>query len=289
MKNRLKLPAPAKLNLFLHITGRRDDGYHELQTLFQFLDMADELEFSKRNDGHIQLSTPVTDVAHEENLIVRAARMLQSASQTSFGAEIKIDKKLPMGGGMGGGSSDAATTLLALNHLWQINYSLPELAQIGIKLGADVPIFLFGEAAFARGIGEQFEAALPTESWYVIIHPEAHVSTGAVFNHPELPRSTAPLQAPLAKCHEMNWQKLPNDCQELVFKLYPQVAAAHQWLLQYAASKMTGTGACLFAPCSTESEAKQVLAGLPKCYRGWVAKGMNRSSAHLALAAQQEG
>ncbi|RTE87427.1 MULTISPECIES: 4-(cytidine 5'-diphospho)-2-C-methyl-D-erythritol kinase [Gammaproteobacteria] len=289
MNKEITLPAPAKLNLFLHITGRRQDGYHELETLFQFVDLADQITFRARDDGEFRLSPQIEGVSTEENLIIKAARALRGiAGDTSLGADINLTKNLPMGGGLGGGSSDAATTLIALNALWHLNLSYQELADIGVKLGADVPIFIHGEASLARGVGEELEAASPSECWYVIVHPQVHVSTAAVFTHPELPRSTKPIHHTDQVITGLNWQQLGNDCQQLVFNLYPSVAAAHQWLLQYAASKMTGTGACLFAPFSSENEAKRALASLPKDYRGWVAKGMNRSTAHLALAKQLE-
>lgn len=290
----LTLPAPAKLNLFLHITGRRPDGYHELETVFQFLEIADTLHFSIRDDSELHLTPEIPEVSEEENLITKAARALKSAAnQPYLGVDIRLEKKLPMGGGLGGGSSDAATTLIALNKLWALNFSMQELAAIGIKLGADVPIFIHGFSSFAKGVGEQLQEATPTESYYLIIHPQQHVSTGAIFTHPNLTRNTKPLGniqvRPNSLLTGMNWQNLNNDCQDLVFNLYPTVAAAHNWLLQYAASKMTGTGACLFAPFSTEEAAQQVLEKLPKQYRGWIAKGMNRSPAHLALASQLEG
>ncbi|HZX51641.1 MAG TPA: 4-(cytidine 5'-diphospho)-2-C-methyl-D-erythritol kinase, partial [Pseudomonas sp.] len=190
----LILPAPAKLNLMLHILGRRADGYHELQTLFQFLDFADELGFALRQDGEIQLHTPIDGVPHDSNLIVRAARSLQHASGTRLGADIWLDKRLPMGGGIGGGSSDAATTLLGLNHLWQLNWDQDRLAALGLSLGADVPVFVRGHAAFAEGVGERLTAVELDEPWFLVAIPQVFVSTAEVFSDPELTRDTPPIK-----------------------------------------------------------------------------------------------
>lgn len=281
----LTVPAPAKLNLFLHITGRRPDGYHLLESIFQFLDISDELGFTPISTPEILLSPAIPGVAHEDNLIVRAAEALkQHCGRPELGVQIELVKVLPMGGGLGGGSSDAATTLIALNHLWQLGLSRNELMAIGLNLGADVPIFVFGHAAFATGVGEQLTKVEPEESWYLVVHPGIEIITQAVFTHPDLPRATPALPQALS-----NWQEHQNDCQALVFKLYPQVAQAHQWLLEYAPSRMTGTGACLFAPFSSRGAAAQALADLPKNYRGFIAKGLNRSPAYQALAMCSEG
>ncbi|MDF0533842.1 4-(cytidine 5'-diphospho)-2-C-methyl-D-erythritol kinase [Shewanella sp. A32] len=266
-------PAPAKLNLFLHINGRRADGYHELQTLFQFLDYGDLLDFKITNDGKITLHSNLnTNIADDDNLIVKAAKLLQQQSASKLGAEIWLDKKLPMGGGVGGGSSDAATTLVALNALWQIGLDQPQLAALGLKLGADVPIFIHGHAAFAEGVGEKLVAVDIPEHWYLVIAPEAHVSTAAIFQHPDLPRDTAKLS--WNELLSANWK---NDCQTLVSNNFPQVAKALAWLLEYAPSRMTGTGACVFGEFETQQQALECLAKMPKTFRGFVAKGTNIS------------
>ncbi|WP_163934276.1 4-(cytidine 5'-diphospho)-2-C-methyl-D-erythritol kinase [Paraferrimonas sp. SM1919] len=265
-------PAPAKLNLFLNINGRRQDNYHELQTLFQFIDICDYLDFESRHDGKIMLLTDFDEVAHDDNLIVKAARILQQHTRTKLGANIWIKKKLPMGGGIGGGSSNAATTLVALNHLWQTGVSQEQLADLGLALGADVPIFVRGHAAYAEGVGEKFTDANPEEYWYLVIVPQTHVSTAAVFSHPHLTRDSAKIDV-----SSLPRSKFKNDCQSLVTKLYPQVAKALDWLLKYAPSRMTGTGACVFAEFSSEEEAVKVYQQLPKEFHGFLSRGCNRS------------
>ncbi|KJY96452.1 4-(cytidine 5'-diphospho)-2-C-methyl-D-erythritol kinase [Pseudoalteromonas ruthenica] len=276
----LSVIAPAKLNLFLHITGRRDDGYHELETLFTFLDHGDELHFQPRQDSRLELA-PMNGVANEDNLIFRAGELLRQAYQQRglevCGVNIDIDKRLPMGGGVGGGSSDAATTLLALNSLWGNKLSLDELAELGIQLGADVPVFIGGSSALARGVGEQLQAVDVPQHWYLVVHPQVHISTAAVFGHPDLPRDSAPLP--------QQWQHAEhrNDCEALVKKLYSEVEKTLQWLLKYAPSRMTGTGACCFAAFDSERAALDVLEKLPTEWQGFVAKSLNQSPAHTAL------
>lgn len=266
-------PAPAKLNLFLHINGRRSDGYHELQTLFQFVDCCDQLDFRVTDTPELILhSTMSAVVADNDNLILRAAKSLQQATGFNGGAEIWLDKRLPMGGGLGGGSSDAATTLVALNRLWNTQLSHDELAAIGLKLGADIPVFIHGFAAFAQGVGERLQAVNPAELWYLVIAPDAHVSTAAVFQDPLLPRNT-----PKLGLDTLLSQPWANDCQELVVSKYPQVAKALGWLLEYAPSRMTGTGACVFGEFSSQQQALAALAKLPSDMQGFVAKGMNIS------------
>lgn len=266
-------PAPAKLNLFLHINGRRSDGYHELQTLFQFVDCCDQLDFRVTDTPELILhSTMSAVVADNDNLILRAAKSLQQATGFNGGAEIWLDKRLPMGGGLGGGSSDAATTLVALNRLWNTQLSHDELAAIGLKLGADIPVFIHGFAAFAQGVGERLQAINPAELWYLVIAPDAHVSTAAVFQDPLLPRNT-----PKLGIDTLLSQPWANDCQELVVSKYPQVAKALGWLLEYAPSRMTGTGACVFGEFSSQQQALAALAKLPSDMQGFVAKGMNIS------------
>ncbi|ASK70402.1 4-diphosphocytidyl-2-C-methyl-D-erythritol kinase [Shewanella putrefaciens] len=266
-------PAPAKLNLFLHINGRRADGYHELQTLFQFIDCCDLLDFRVTQTPELILHSDMSSVvADSDNLILRAAKSLQQATGYPGGAEIWLEKCLPMGGGLGGGSSDAATTLVALNQLWNTQLSNDELATIGLKLGADIPVFIRGFAAFAEGVGERLQAVTPTEFWYLVIAPDAHVSTAAVFQDPLLPRNT-----PKLGIDTLMSQPWANDCQDLVVSKYPQVAKALGWLLEYAPSRMTGTGACVFGEFSSQQQALAALAKLPSDMQGFVAKGMNIS------------
>lgn len=277
-------PAPAKLNLFLHIIGQRNDGYHQLETIFQFLDHSDTIEIRKTQDNNIELLTPIDGVLHEDNLIVKAARLLQShllKNSTIFnnvylGAQIKITKILPMGGGLGGGSSNAATILLALNTLWQANLSNTELAKLGLSLGADVPIFIHGFAAFAEGVGEELTAVYPQESWFLVSKPDVSISTASIFTDADLTRNTAKvnLNDDISKldidlCH--------NDCQTLVIKKYPEVAKLLAWLVEYAPSRMTGTGACIFSRFDTEQEACRIQSLLPNGIISFVAKGVNTS------------
>ena len=277
-------PSPAKLNLFLYITGQRADGYHTLQTLFQFLDYGDEIGINLRHDGEIHLLTPVEGVAHEDNLIVRAARLLmKTASATArlpagSGADISIEKRLPMGGGLGGGSSNAATVLVALNHLWQCGLSVDELAAIGLTLGADVPVFVRGHAAFAEGVGEILTPVDPQEKWYLVAHPGVSIPTPVIFNDPDLPRNTPKRSIKtLLKC------EFGNDCEVIARKRFREVDAVLSWLLEYAPSRLTGTGACVFAEFDTESEARQVLEQAPEWLNGFVAKGVNLSPLHRAM------
>lgn len=277
-------PSPAKLNLFLYITGQRADGYHTLQTLFQFLDYGDTIDITPRSDGEIRLLTPVDGVAHEDNLIVRAARLLmKTAAQhgrlpTGSGADIRIDKRLPMGGGLGGGSSNAATILVALNHLWQCGLSVDELAELGIQLGADVPVFVRGHAAFAEGVGEILTPVNPPEKWYLVAHPGVSIPTPAIFNDPDLPRNT-----PKRSIETLLNCEFSNDCEVIARKRFREVDAALSWLLEYAPSRLTGTGACVFAEFDTEPRARQVLEQAPEWLEGFVAKGVNLSPLHRAL------
>lgn len=276
--SKLTLPAPAKLNLWLHITGRRADGYHELETVFQFLDHGDELSFALRDDGQIRLQTEIAGVPHDSNLIVRAARQLQAQAGTTLGADIWLDKVLPMGGGIGGGSSDAATTLLALAHLWQLDWSEDRLAALGLTLGADVPVFVRGHAAFAQGVGEQLTPVDPAEPWYVVLVPQVSVSTAEIFSHPELTRDSLPLK--MRPVPEGNSR---NDCQPVVEQRYPEVRNALNSLGKYAEARMTGTGSCVFGAFPSKAEADRVLALLSETQTGFVAKGSNVSMLHRKL------
>ncbi|MFB4393627.1 MULTISPECIES: 4-(cytidine 5'-diphospho)-2-C-methyl-D-erythritol kinase [unclassified Pseudomonas] len=276
--DKLTLPAPAKLNLWLHIIGRRPDGYHELETVFQFLDHGDELSFALREDGQIKLHSELTDVPHDSNLIVRAARQLQEQSGTALGADIWLHKVLPMGGGIGGGSSDAATTLLALHHLWQLDWSEDRLAALGLTLGADVPVFVRGHAAFASGVGELLEPVDPEEPWYVVLVPQVSVSTAEIFSHPELTRDSLPLK--MRPVPEGNSR---NDCQPVVEQRYPEVRNALNSLGKYTKARMTGTGSCVFGAFPSKAEAGRVLALLSATHTGFVAKGSNISMLHREL------
>lgn len=274
----LKLPAPAKLNLFLHIIGRRTDGYHQLQTIFQFLDYADELFFNTRKDGEIKLHTPFTNVLAENNLITKAAYLLKTQSKTNLGADIWIHKKLPMGGGIGGGSSNAATTLLALNQLWKTHFNLPKLAELGLQLGADVPVFVQGQSAFAEGVGEQLTFISPPEYWYLVAVPTVSINTADVFKEPDLTRNTLPItleQALSLKGH--------NDCQTVVLNNYPTVKQAFILMNALSHTKLTGTGACLFSAYTTENEALGAQKKLASQLNCFVAKSASHSLLHRTL------
>ena len=274
----LTLPAPAKLNLWLHIIGRRADGYHELETVFQFLDHGDELSFAVRDDGVIRLHTEIEAVPHDSNLIVRAARKLQEQSGTTLGADIWLSKVLPMGGGIGGGSSDAATTLLALTHLWQLDWDEDRLAALGLSLGADVPVFVRGHAAFAQGVGEQLTPVDPEEPWYVVLVPQVSVSTVEIFSHPQLTRDSLPLK--MRPVPEGNSR---NDCQPVVEQSYPEVRNALNSLGKFTEARLTGTGSCVFGAFPSKAEADKVLALLSATQTGFVAKGSNVSMLHRKL------
>ena len=277
-------PSPAKLNLFLYITGQRPDGYHTLQTLFQFLDYGDTLTIEPRTDGQLRLLTPVDGVQNEENLIIRAARLLmKTAAETQrlpegSGADIRIDKRLPMGGGLGGGSSNAATVLVALNHLWQCHLSEDELATIGLTLGADVPVFVRGRAAFAEGVGEVLTPVDVAEKWYLVAHPGVSIPTPVIFGDPELPRNT-----PVRSIDTLLNCEFANDCEVIARKRFREVDDVLSWLLEYAPSRLTGTGACVFAEFDTELAARQVLEQAPEWLQGFVAKGVNLSPLKQAL------
>lgn len=275
---KLTLPAPAKLNLWLHIIGRRPDGYHELETVFQFLEHGDELSFALRDDGQVCLHTEIDSVPHDSNLIVRAARKLQEQSGTHLGADIWLTKVLPMGGGIGGGSSDAATTLLALDHLWQLGWDEDRLASLGLSLGADVPVFVRGHAAFAQGVGEQLTPVDPEEPWYVVLVPQVSVSTVEIFSHPQLTRDSLPLK--MRPVPEGNSR---NDCQPVVEQSYPEVRNALNSLGKFTEARLTGTGSCVFGAFPSKAEADKVLALLSETQTGFVAKGSNVSMLHRKL------
>lgn len=271
----LTLPAPAKLNLMLHITGQREDGYHNLQTLFQFLDYGDQLHFETLANNRIEVISELKNIAAEDNLIYRAARLLQHHSGTPSGARIRLEKLLPMGAGLGGGSSDAATTLVALNQLWRLDYNLHTLAELGLQLGADVPVFVHGRAAWAEGVGERLTAVDPAQSWFVVLTPDCHVSTAEIFSHKQLTRNTSAIT--IAAALQGGGR---NDCEAVVSALYPQVKQTLHWLNQFAAAKITGTGASVFADFATRDQAQQVLAQLPDQLTGFIAQGQNVSPLH---------
>nr|VFJ53238.1 MAG: 4-diphosphocytidyl-2-C-methyl-D-erythritol kinase [Candidatus Kentron sp. DK]VFJ60315.1 MAG: 4-diphosphocytidyl-2-C-methyl-D-erythritol kinase [Candidatus Kentron sp. DK] len=317
------LPAPAKINLFLHITGRRADGYHELETIFQFLDLADEITLKIRGDGNIRrMVDPAGDsveVPEERDLTVRAARALKAATGSPLGADITLKKRIPTGGGLGGGSSDAAAVLVGLNRVWKLGLGMGKLAEIGLTLGADVPVFVRGQAAFATGVGEKLLPVELPEPWYLVISPGCAVPTAEIFNAPDLTRDTPPIKihtllpegtesaprspAPYRKNKDSEktvqrvsaaafelvsslfWQT-GNDCEAVVRKNYPPVNAALRWLSRFGNARMTGTGACVFAPFRERREAEQMLSLLPGAagereeregWTGFVARGLNRS------------
>lgn len=273
-------PAPAKLNLFLHVVGRRADGYHMLQTGFQLLDRGDLLHFSLREDGAIRRSTELAGVPEESDLVVRAARLLQSHAQVSLGAEIAVDKRLPMGGGLGGGSSDAATTLIALNHLWNTGLTRRELMAIGLQLGADVPFFIFGRNAFAEGVGEELVEVTTPPCWYVVIEPGVQTPTAQIFSDPHLTRDTKAVRI-------SDFSKAPvffgkNDLQAVATRLFPAIAEALEWLGRFGQARMTGSGACVFCAFAHQHEADAVLeqaqaAGSKQsAWKAWKARAIER-------------
>ncbi len=274
----LSLPAPAKLNLMLHIVGRRADGYHLLETVFQFLDYADTLHFSARDDGEIILHSTIDGVAHDDYLFVRAARLLQTASQSKLCADIWLDKKLPVGGGIGGGSSNAATTLVGLNHLWQTQLSLEKLAELGLSLGADVPVFVLGRAAFAQGIGEKLEPVDLAEPWYLVAVPPVSISTAKIFSDPCLTRDT-----PVTNMRTVLKQSGHNDCQAVVEERYPEVRNALILLNKFVEARLTGTGSCIFGGFPNEQQAAKVATQISESLPSFVAQGANISMLHRAL------
>jgi 4-diphosphocytidyl-2-C-methyl-D-erythritol kinase len=278
-------PAPAKLNLFLHITGRRADGYHSLQTVFQLLDFADELLIEPTDDGLIRRPEGLAGVPPEEDLAVRAARMLQAASGCPRGAEIRVRKRIPAGGGLGGGSSDAATVLVALNHLWGLQWSSARLAALGLQLGADVPVFVRGRSAWAEGVGERLVPIRLPAAWYLVVCPDCTVSTAEIFSAPELTRDS-----PETTINGFLSAGGRNDCEPVVRRRYPGVAAAMDWVAARSGgspARLTGTGACVFAVFDSDAPARAALAGLPPRWTGFVARGLARSPLRARLAAEQ--
>ena len=270
--SRERWPAPGKLNLMLRVVGRRSDGYHLLQTVFQFIDRCDWLSFDVSNDGRVGLQALLPDVPEEQDLTVRAARLLQKAAGCPHGAEIQVEKRLPMGGGLGGGSSDAATTLVALNKLWNIGFSMQRLSELGVQLGADVPVFVHGYSAWAEGIGERLTPIeLPTP-WYVVILPECHVSTARIFSSPDLTRDSKPITI-----ENFIFGSQDNDCLAVVTQTHPPVRAALSDLARFGKSRLTGTGACVFAAFDSLARAQDVASELSERWWAFVTKGVNRS------------
>jgi 4-diphosphocytidyl-2-C-methyl-D-erythritol kinase len=265
-------PAPAKLNLMLRVCGRRQDGYHELQTVFQFLDFHDQLVFTPREDGQIILCSAVQGVAPVSNLSYRAALLLQRSTRCRLGITIDLDKRIPIGGGLGGGSSDAATTLVALNQIWQTGLNPEQLAKLGLRLGADVPVFVHGHAAWAEGIGEKLTDLNPHEPWYLVLTPVCRVSTAEIFADPYLTRNS-----PRIKIRDFLQGDTTNDFLPVVRRRHPLVGESLDWLARYTEARLTGTGACVFAAFPNRAAAESVYNELPNGLHGFLAKGLNRS------------
>jgi 4-diphosphocytidyl-2-C-methyl-D-erythritol kinase len=265
-------PAPAKLNLFLHVTGRRDDGYHELQTAFQFLDYGDELHFAPRRDGLLQRLTPVAGVPEGQDLCLRAARALKERTGCTLGCDIRVDKRIPLGGGLGGGSSDAATTLVALNALWRLGLDDDALAQTGLALGADVPVFVRGFAAWAEGVGEKLTPVSPPEPWYLVITPPCAVDTREMYGDPYLSRAT-----PRTHWADFLVGATRNDFEPVARRRYPEVGQALDWAARYGRARLSGSGASVFLAFEQREAAGEVRTQVPGTWRAFVAKGLNRS------------
>jgi 4-diphosphocytidyl-2-C-methyl-D-erythritol kinase len=265
-------PAPAKLNLFLHVVGRRSDGYHLLQTAFRFIDFDDRLRFRVRSDGLIARINPLPDIPEADDLCIRAARALAQASGSTLGADIEIDKRIPIGGGLGGGSSDAATTLLVLNKLWETGLSRAALQRIALALGADVPAFVFGQSSFAEGVGEILQPLVLPAAWYVVLTPPIEISTAVIFAAPELTRNTKPIKLAAFSAGIA----LLNDLQPVVEKRYLDVARYLDWLRQFGDARMTGSGACVFCAFTSAQAAREVMQALPSGMNGFIAAGLDR-------------
>jgi len=265
-------PAPAKLNLFLHVIGRRNDGYHLLQTHFQFLDYSDQIRFTVTDDGAVIRTSELPGVPSDDDLVVRAARLLRERAAVGAGVAIEVDKMLPTGGGLGGGSSDAATTLVALNHLWGAGLDVAELARLGLELGADVPIFIHGHAAFAEGVGEELTPLEAPLGPVLVVHPGCTVSTPAVFSDPELTRNT-----PAIKILDLASAGLSNDCEGVTRRLYPEVGRALDWMRRQGPAQMTGTGACVFGAFDTYEQAERAANQMPEPWHWFIAERCNES------------
>ena len=283
MKSLLNCPAPAKLNLFLHVNGRRADGYHLLQSVFQIIDRSDTLHFTLRDDAELHRSNDIPGVPQEQDLVIRAARMLQAEvlrrqGTLPPGVNITVDKILPLGGGLGGGSSDAATTLMALNKLWHAGLSRQELMALALPLGADVPFFIFGQTGFAEGVGEALQPVDAPDCWYVVIEPGVQCPTAQIFTSEHLTRNTAPVKISDFSSHYANRNDLrqfgKNDLQHVACSLFPPVAEAVEWLGAYGDARMTGSGACVFVALHRAEQADAVLAKVPAAWNGWKAKAL---------------
>ncbi|WP_082825515.1 4-(cytidine 5'-diphospho)-2-C-methyl-D-erythritol kinase [Marinomonas sp. TW1] len=275
----MQLPSPAKLNLFLHITGQRDDGYHELQTIFQFIDLCDTLTFDLNTLDEVTIIPAIPGLPPFDNLIYKAAQQLRPyRKHSNWGANIHLEKCLPMGGGIGGGSSNAATTLLALNELWECGLSHRQLADIGVTLGADVPVFVMGFAAFAEGVGEKLQAVQPPTPYYLLLKPNCHVTTGQIFTDKHLTRDTPPIK--ISHALKLGGH---NDCLDVVRKHNPEVDEAYLWLKNHGDAKLTGTGACLFIAFDNQQDAERVKRLVPSKWQAWVCLGCNQSPTHEAL------
>ncbi|MBU3671464.1 MAG: 4-(cytidine 5'-diphospho)-2-C-methyl-D-erythritol kinase [Sinobacteraceae bacterium] len=280
-------PAPAKLNLFLHVTGQRPDGYHDLQTLFQIIDLADELAFEADRSGVIArvddaaaAPGPLAAIPSADDLCVRAATLLRAkVGDSALGVRIRLRKRIPLGGGLGGGSSDAATTLLVLNRLWGCDLPVSQLAEIGLTLGADVPVFVQGESGLGEGVGERLTALTLPERWFLVLHPGVSVPTREIFQAPELTRNSPILTIPALLASGGR-----NDCEPVVRKRYPPVAEALDWLGRFAPSRLTGTGSCLFASFESAAAAERVAGRVPDVWRVWVARGLSHSPLQALLA-----
>ncbi len=271
-------PAPAKLNLLLRIVGRRNDGYHFLQTVFQFIDLADRISFFPRSDRQIRLKNPIPGIAEIDDLMVRAARLLQEHSLRCGGVDIEIEKNLPIGAGLGGGSSDAATVLMVLNKLWNLRFTTQKLMDLGLSLGADVPIFVFGRSAWAEGVGEVLQPINPSECWYVVLVPDCQVSTAEIFRSDKLTRDNK-----LVTIDRFNAGFFCNDCLTVVSQLYAPVREALDTLSRFGDPRLTGTGSCVFLACDNPDSALEIAGQLEDRYRVFVVKGCNRSPLHSRL------
>ena len=269
MSGAIEYAAPAKLNLTLRVTGRRADGYHALQTVFRFIDFRDSLQFHVRADAVVARRNEIAGITPDDDLTVRAARLLQRAADIRQGVDITLDKRLPMGGGLGGGSSDAATTLIALNRLWGVNWPRARLQQLALELGADVPVFVFGQSAVGEGVGEQLTALALPPAWYVVLIPPVQVSTAQIFQHPDLIRDSIPTKIP-----PFSAATGKNDLEPVVCRLYPAVAQHLAWLRQYGNARMTGSGGCVFAEFEHEADARAVIDRLPSHMSGVAAQGL---------------
>ncbi len=272
MKNHITVSAPAKLNLFLHITGQREDGYHLLQTIFQFLDYADTISLTVREDGEINRVSELEGVPAEADLVVKAAKLLQHYTDSQLGADIAVDKILPMGGGLGGGSSNAASVLVGLNHLWECGLSQQQLMDLGVQLGADVPVFIFAQSAWAEGVGERLEGVYLPEKWFLVLKPKINVSTAKVFANSQLRRDCSTITI-----RDFLEGQTENVCEKPVREMYPEVDEALTELARFGESRLTGTGACVFAAFDNKQQAVLAFAELSEKWDGFVAKGMNQT------------